>query len=64
MAKKGQHLYRYGAKAGELHAFEHRYGKERGKYVYGATVGKLKRVRELKHNRCTKCTTGIGIHVH
>ena len=37
-------LYRgKGTKARELRSFEARYGKERGKKVYGATVGKVYR---------------------
>jgi hypothetical protein len=35
-------LYRNGAKSGEERAFERRYGT-RGRYVYGATVGKVRR---------------------
>lgn len=33
------HLYRDGAKRGELRKFEKEYGKEKGKRVYGAVVG-------------------------
>lgn len=37
-------LYRgKGTKVRELHKFEDRYGKEEGKYIYGATVGKVYR---------------------
>lgn len=42
------HLYREGAKRGELRKFENRYGKEKGKRVYGAVVGKVKRERARK----------------
>ena len=42
------HLYRDGAKRGELRKFENRYGKEKGKQVYGAVVGKVKRERTRK----------------
>ena len=45
------HLYREGAKRGELRKFENRYGKEKGKRVYGAVVGKVKREREAKKRR-------------
>ncbi|MCW1311408.1 MAG: hypothetical protein QXJ93_01050 [Candidatus Rehaiarchaeum fermentans] len=48
MKKKAKHLYRYGAKGAELREFEKRYGKEKGKKVYGAVVGKIKRLREKK----------------
>ncbi|MGC8516893.1 MAG: hypothetical protein ACP5MT_03305 [Candidatus Acidifodinimicrobium sp.] len=45
MAKK--HLYRDHAKSHELLLFEKRYGRK-GKYIYGATVGKVKRERARK----------------
>ena len=48
MHKQGEHLYKYGAKNKEEKEFEDRYGKKKGKYVYGATVGKVKRERERK----------------
>jgi len=44
-----RHLYRYGAKSRELREFERRYGKEKGRRIYGAVVGKIKRERERKH---------------
>ena len=47
---KNGHLYRFGAEGSEKRSFEHRYGKNKGAYVYGATVGKVKRER-LKKNR-------------
>jgi hypothetical protein len=40
-----EHLYRNGAKGRELSEFEKRYGPKKGKYVYGATVGKVCRER-------------------
>ena len=43
--ERAKHLYRDGAKAKELREFEHRYGKEKGKRVYGAVVGKVYRER-------------------
>ena len=43
--ERKKHLYRDGAKAKELREFEHRYGKEKGKRVYGAVVGKVYRER-------------------
>ena len=46
-----KHLYRHGAKGSELRSFEHRYGRKKGKYVYGATVGKVRRERRRKHRR-------------
>ena len=45
------HLYRKGARRGELRSFERRYGYKKGKYVYGATVGKVKRERLKKYGR-------------
>jgi len=45
MVKKTKHLYRFGAKRGQLRKFENRYGKNKGKKVYGAVVGKVKRER-------------------
>jgi len=39
------HLYRYGAKKEKEREFEKRYGKKRGDYIYGATVGKVRRER-------------------
>ena len=38
-----QHLYKYGAARTELPKFQTEYGKEHGKYVYGAVIGKVKR---------------------
>jgi len=45
---KNKHLYRNGAKTKELHKFEKEYGKKKGDYVYGATVGKVKRESNAK----------------
>jgi len=42
------HLYRYGAKKEKEREFEERYGKKRGDYAYGATVGKVRRERLAK----------------
>ena len=39
------HLYKNGAKRGQLRKFENRYGTKKGKEVYGAVVGKVKRER-------------------
>lgn len=44
----GRHLYRNGAEPREMREFEERYGKKKGDYVYGATVGKVKRERAAK----------------
>lgn len=47
MKEKGKgHLYRFGAKKREEKDFERRYGKRKGKKVYGAVIGKVKRERE------------------
>jgi hypothetical protein len=43
MARRDGHLYRDGARKRELAEFEERYGREHGKEVYGATVGKVAR---------------------
>lgn len=45
---RSKHLYRDGAKSSEERKFEKKYGKKKGKYIYGATVGKVKREREVK----------------
>lgn len=47
-----RHLY--GSKANqarELRQFQDRYGSEKGRYVYGATVGKVARERSAKRRR-------------
>jgi hypothetical protein len=52
MYKRGEHLYKGTAKKKELKRFEATYGVERGRYIYGATVGKVKRERtELRKGR-------------
>ena len=51
MTRKEKHLYRKGAKAREEKEFENRYGKNKGDYVYGAVVGKVKREREAKRKK-------------
>jgi len=56
-----EHLYRNGAAKYEKREFEKRYGKKKGDYVYGATVGKVKREREGK--RCLNCGK-IYYHKH
>ncbi len=48
MGNSEGHLYRNGAKRGELKKFQEHYGKKKGEYVYGATVGEVKRAREEK----------------
>ena len=45
--RKRDHIYRDGAEARELKVFEKKYGKK-GKYVYGATVGKLTREKKRR----------------
>ena len=47
--RREEHLNRHGAKASQKKKFEEEYGKKKGDYVYGATVGKVKREREEKH---------------
>jgi hypothetical protein len=51
VAKKQPHLYRFGSQRKELMKFEDAYGKEHGRYVYGATVGKIARERLRKRGR-------------
>lgn len=43
--RMSKHLYRNGAKYREIRKFEERYGKAKGKRIYGAVVGKIKRER-------------------
>jgi hypothetical protein len=45
MARRAKHLYRDGTKGPEEREFEDRYGKKKGKRVYGAVVGKVERER-------------------
>jgi len=50
MAKKRSHrghghLYKFGSKPGKERVFEERYGKKKGKEVYGKVVGKVWRAR-------------------
>ena len=47
-SKRNNHIYRDGAEPKELKAFEKEYGKKKGKYVYGATVGKLTREKKRR----------------
>lgn len=42
-SKGRKHIYRSGAEKKVKRSFKRRYGKKKGEYVYGATVGKLKR---------------------
>ncbi len=44
-SRKQKHLYRDGAKGPMLSEFECEYERKKGKRVYGATVGKVKRER-------------------
>jgi hypothetical protein len=44
------HLYRRGAKRAQERKFEARYGKKKGKRVYGAVVGKVYRETHHGHN--------------
>lgn len=49
--RRGGHLYKGGAKYREKKSFEKKYGKKKGDYVYGATVGKVKREQMAKKKR-------------
>ena len=44
------HLYKNGAESAERRKFEQEYGKEKGDYVYGAVVGKVKREQLAKEH--------------
>ncbi|MDG7035216.1 MAG: hypothetical protein JRM78_03225 [Nitrososphaerota archaeon] len=46
-----KHIYRHGAKYRERRKFEERYGKKKGRYIYGAVVGKLYRSRHHHSKR-------------
>jgi len=48
--RKRKHLYKYGNAKPEKLIFERRYGRKKGAYVYGATVGKVKRERLAKNH--------------
>ncbi len=49
MPKRGkQHIYKFGAAKKEIKKFQKEYGKEHGKYVYGAVVGNLTRQRRAR----------------
>lgn len=45
------HLYKKGGKARNLPKFEVKYGVKKGKRIYGAVVGKVKRQRQAKYGR-------------
>jgi len=49
--RREKHLYRYGAKRYKVREFEERYGKRKGKIIYGKVVGKIKRLRERRRRR-------------
>ena len=52
MAKRRiKHLYRFGARKREIRSFQRRYGRKKGKKVYGAVVGKIKRLRKRKYGK-------------
>ena len=46
-----KHLYRDGAEKGEIRDFQRRYGKRKGRAIYGAVVGNVKRERAAKKRR-------------
>ena len=46
--KRTKHLYRHGAKKKMLKEFKKRYGKKKGAKIYGAVIGKIKRLRSRK----------------
>lgn len=45
------HLYRDGAERRQLAAFQREYGKRKGRRIYFAVVGKVKRERAAKGRR-------------
>jgi hypothetical protein len=49
---RGKHLYRgKGTRRRQIEEFERRYGKKKGAYVYGATVGNVYRERQRANAR-------------
>ena len=46
--KRGRHLYRGGAESGELAQFQREYGNRKGRKIYFAVVGKVRRERRAK----------------
>lgn len=54
MVRKNKHLYKDGAKSKERRKFERKYGKEKGDYIYGAVIGKVKRERKAKAHKHRK----------
>jgi hypothetical protein len=52
MVRRNNHLYKNGAKNRKKREFEQKYGKVRGDYIYGATVGKVRRERANKRRGC------------
>ena len=79
MAEPERHLYRLGSSNRERRRFEREYedrgySKEQADYIYGATVGKVKREREARAHvhsrghhpgRCSRdCRAGRVTHQH
>ena len=75
--RRRSHLYRDGADSRERRLFEAEYGHQRGDYVYGAVVWKVRREREARYahahphgsrhhgGRCAgHCRRGRSPHVH
>ena len=79
MADSTPHLYRLGSAKRERRRFEREYedrgySKERADYIYGATVGKVRREREARAHRHSRghhsgpcsveCRAGRVTHRH
>lgn len=53
-AERQKHLYRDGAEPAELRKFEREYGREKGRQIYGATVGKVRREQQKHHKKARR----------
>ncbi|MDG6968263.1 MAG: hypothetical protein JRN50_02255 [Nitrososphaerota archaeon] len=64
MSRERGHLYTHGGRRRNLPEFEKRYGREHGKEVYGAVVGKVRRER-MAEGKCSMHGCGApAIHSH
>ena len=53
-AERQKRLYKEGAEPAELRKFKREYGKEKGRQIYGATVGKVHREQEKHHKKARR----------
>jgi hypothetical protein len=64
LTSRNPHLYTHGGKRSHEPEFERRYGKNKGKRVYGAVVGKVKRER-MAAGKCSVHGCGApSVHHH